>query len=58
MHLLALFFLSWAQANNSPLSQRRKVESSVEYKPSTRFMPLGGRNYTVSVAIPTSILSE
>ncbi|CAK7201619.1 hypothetical protein SEUCBS139899_004327 [Sporothrix eucalyptigena] len=38
--------------------KRRKVESAVEYKPSTRFMPLGGRNYTVSVAIPTSILSD
>ncbi|CAK7274403.1 hypothetical protein SEPCBS57363_006145 [Sporothrix epigloea] len=42
--------------------KRRKVESAaqsaVEYKPSTRFMPLGGRSYTVSVAIPTSILSD
>ncbi|EFX01995.1 deoxyribose-phosphate aldolase [Grosmannia clavigera kw1407] len=48
--------------NHSDSTQRRKVEASesqaMAFNPSTRFQATGGREWTVSVAIPTSILSD
>lgn len=45
-------------------SQRRRTDDDGEdvntstFKPSARFQPTGGRDFTVSIAVPGSIITE